>query len=92
VRVVVTERGGGFIPWEAVPAILLLAAAAWTAHKVAPYAHVLGVVLAMCATLAGCAVLALAGRKFAQWETRRAEPEPQVLQWRDGQQMREPRR
>jgi hypothetical protein len=49
---------------------------------------VLWTVLAITGTLAGCAVLALAGRKFAQWEKRRQEPEPQVLRWRSGERMR----
>jgi hypothetical protein len=91
VRVDVTERGGGF-PWEAVVLVVVLAAVAGVAHAVTPYLHALWVILAMCGTLAGSAVLALAGWKFAQWEKRRGEPEPEVLQWRDGQQMREPRR
>jgi hypothetical protein len=91
VRVDVTERGGGF-PWEAVALVLALFAAGGVAHAVAPWLHAVWAVLAIGGTLAGCAVLALAGRAFAQWEKRRAEPEPEVLQWRDGQQMREPRR
>ena len=88
---VTVEGGGGGFPWEAVVLVLVLAAVAGVAHAVSPYLHALWTVLAMAGTLAGCALLALAGRRFAQWEKRR-EPEPEVLQWRDGQQMREPRR
>jgi hypothetical protein len=90
-RVTVEGPGGSGAGGAAVALVLILAAVAWTAHKVAPYLHVLGVILAMAGTLGGCALLALAGWRFAQWEKRR-EPEPEVLQWRDGQQMREPRR
>jgi hypothetical protein len=89
-RVTVEGPGGSGAGGAAVALILILAAAGGVAHAVAPYMHVLWEVLAMAGTLAGSAVLALAGRKFAQWEKRR-EPEPEVLQWRDGQQ-REPRR
>lgn len=89
VRVDVSERGGGF-PWEAVVLVLVLAAVAGVAHAVAPYLHAVWTVLAITGTLAGCAVLALAGRAFAQWEKRRKEPEP--LRYRSGEQMREPRR
>lgn len=87
-RVTVEGPGGGGFPWEAVVLVLVLAAAGGVAHAVAPYLHVLWTVLAITGTLAGCAVLALAGRKFAQWEKRRAEPEPQVLRWRSGERMR----
>jgi hypothetical protein len=91
-RVTVEGPGGGGFPWEAVVLVLVLAAAGGVAHAVAPYLHAVWAVLAITGTLAGCAVLALAGRKFAQWEKRRQAPEPEVLQWQDGQQMREPRR
>jgi hypothetical protein len=87
VRVDVTERGGGF-PWEAVVLVLALFAAGGVAHAITPYLHAVWAVLAIGGTLAGCAVLALAGRKFAQWEKRRQEPEPEVLRWRSGERMR----
>ena len=88
-KVTVEGRGGGGgFPWEAVVLVLVLAAAGGVAHAVAPYVHVLWTVLAITGTLAGCAVLALAGRAFAQWEKRRQEPEPQVLRWRSGERMR----
>ena len=61
---------------------------AWKAA--APYAHVLGVVLAIAATLAGCGLLALGGLVFSRWEERRQEPEP--LRRRSGERIREPRR
>jgi hypothetical protein len=89
---VTVEGRGGFIPWEAVPAILLFAAVAWAGHKAAPYAHVLWEVLAMCATLAACGLVALAGTRFARWQARRGQVEPEALEWRSGERMREPRR
>jgi hypothetical protein len=84
--------GSGHVPVKAFVLVLVLAAVAGVAHAVAPYLHAVWTVLAITGTLAGCAVLALAGRKFAQWEARRSEPEPEPLRWQDGQQMREPRR
>ena len=82
--------GSGHVPVKLITIVLVLAAVGGVAHAVAPYVHVLWTVLAITGTLAGCAVLALAGRAFAQWEKRRKEPEP--LRYRSGEQMREPRR
>jgi hypothetical protein len=90
-KVTVEGRGGGGFPWEAVALVLVLAAVGGVAHAVAPYVHLLWEALVMCAILAGCGLLALAGKRFAQWQDRR-RPEPEGLRWRDGQQIREPRR
>jgi hypothetical protein len=87
-RVTVEGPGGGGFPWEAVVLVLVLAGVAGVAHAITPYLHAVWAVLAIGGTLAGCAVLALAGRKFAQWEKRRGEPEPEVLRWRSGERMR----
>jgi membrane protein YdbS with pleckstrin-like domain len=91
-RVTVEGPGGGGFPWEAVVLVLVLAAVAGVAHAVAPYVHLLWEVLAMCATLAGCAVLALAGSRFARWQARRGQAEPEALRYRSGERIREPRR
>lgn len=91
-RVTVEGPGGGGFPWEAVVLVLVLAAVAGVAHAVSPFVHVLWEVLAMCGTLAACGLVALAGTRFARWQARRGQPEPEVARWRDGQQMREPRR
>jgi uncharacterized iron-regulated membrane protein len=89
-RRVTVEGGGGGFPWEAAALVLVLAAVVGVAHAAAPYAHVLGVVLAIAATLAGCGLLALGGLVFSRWEERRQEPEP--LRRRSGERIREPRR
>ena len=89
---VTVEGGRGGFPWEAVLLVLVLAAVGGVAHAVAPYLHVLWEILAMCATLAACGLVALAGTRFARWQARRGQAEQGAMEWRSGERMREPRR